>query len=159
MDPSRLYVPDPQKWVKFYKNVAEGKVKQFATNQVGAGSAGHSFITPIDKYLTHFEKSSSSNQPPVKLVSPTEQIVDQAKNELKREGEDLKSLSVAMKSHKRKRHTTKRIPKKRKRQASKKSRKYKHKPKTHIRRSKKTRQSRGKKIRKQTFSRRDIFEK
>ena len=92
MDPSKLYVSDPQKWVKFYKNIADGKIKLFSTNQVGGGEKFHSFIAPIDKYVRQSEKSSSTSQLPVKLVSSTEQIIDQAKQELKREGENLKEV-------------------------------------------------------------------
>ena len=96
MNPSKLYVPDPQKWVKFYKNLAEGKIQIKPTNQMrGGGRISHSFIAPIDKYLKECEEPKAST--PVKLVSTTEQMVDQAKSELEREGRDLKTIAQAIK--------------------------------------------------------------
>ncbi|MCG8113110.1 MAG: hypothetical protein N0E59_20355 [Candidatus Thiodiazotropha taylori] len=106
MNLSKLYVPDPQKWVRFYKHVAEGKIKLNSTNQMrGGGRVSHSFIAPIDKYLKQLEDSTST-LPPIKLVSSTEQIVDQAKSELKREGEDLKRVVQEIKSQTRSKHQT-----------------------------------------------------
>lgn len=87
MDPSKLYVPDPQKWVKFYKNLADEKINLFSTNQIGGGPS--SFVASIVKYGDHLTtESAPPSKPAVKLVSSTEQIVDQAKSELTREGKD-----------------------------------------------------------------------
>ena len=100
MDPSKLYVPNPLKWVTFYKQVADGKIKLNIANQIGAGKSSQSFIVPVDRYINQSE-DQTAKQPAVKLVSTTEQMVDQAKSELKREGEDLKDLSGTAKRHKR----------------------------------------------------------
>lgn len=97
MNPSKLYVPDPQKWVRFYKHVADGKIRLNSPNQIGGGNTAHSFIAPVDKFLKQYE-DTLSKEPPVKLVSTTEQMVDQAKSELQREGEDLKRITQALKS-------------------------------------------------------------
>ena len=102
MNPENLYVPNPQKWVTFYKHLAEGKIKLHPPNQIGGGKKLNSFIAPVDKFVNQVE-NSTIKQPSVNLVSTTEQMVDQAKSELKREGEDLKTLSQAIKNHNRKR--------------------------------------------------------
>lgn len=152
MDPSKLYVPDPQKWMKFYKNMADGKIKLFSTNQIGGGLNSNSFIAPIDKYVGQSEQSPSTDQTPVKLVSTTEQFVDQAKQELKREGEDLKGVVKAMKSHKKKRRLAGRIVKRNKR--SKTSNKARRKATKSGKKSNPMR----KRARKQHLSRKDIFD-
>ena len=102
MDPSKLYVPDPQKWVQFYKHLADGKIKHYSYNQSGGGNTAHSFITPVD-FNEHQNQSEHSQTPPVKLVSTSQQIVNQAKSELQREGESIKDIKEAVHPQKQKR--------------------------------------------------------
>ena len=65
MDPSKLYVLDRQKWVKFYKNLADGKIN-FSNNQIGGGSG--SVVAYMDKYGDHLtSKSAFASEPTVKL--------------------------------------------------------------------------------------------
>lgn len=90
MNHSKLYVPNPQKWVHFFDKVA--KVKQRGGGKVPQ-------ILPLDKY-TAIE--SQNNQVPVKVVTPAEQTVQQAKSELERES--LKPSTVAEMNHKLKAH-------------------------------------------------------
>lgn len=69
MNSSKLYVPDPQKWVRFYKQMVEGKIRLNLVNQMRVGGrVTHSFIAPLDKYL-HLYEDSMSKVPPVKPVS------------------------------------------------------------------------------------------
>lgn len=72
---------DPAKWVQHFKEQAMG-VKHpardgyiFVGNQVGKGS------------------SSNISRSPVKIVSPVQQVVDQAEAEIKREGKGIKRKS------------------------------------------------------------------
>ena len=90
--------------------MADGKIKLNIADQIGAGKSSHSFIVPVDRYINQSE-DQTAKQPAVKLVSTTEQMVDQAKSELKREGEDSKDLSRTAKRHKRnsKRRKTSRL--------------------------------------------------
>lgn len=37
MNSSKLYVPDPQKWVYFYQHMAEGKIRFNSANQMREG--------------------------------------------------------------------------------------------------------------------------
>lgn len=99
MNTSKLYIPNPQKWVNFYRNLAEGKVKLHSYKQTGGGNVTHSFITPIEKKSSDI-MPDTNKQPQVKLVTPSQQIVEQAKSELKREGEPIKDLSAMMKNQK-----------------------------------------------------------
>ena len=65
MNQSNLYVPNPQKWIHYFKNHKP---------QVGKG-----FSIPY--------KSTSENHPAsLKIVSPAQQTFEQAKSELKRDG-------------------------------------------------------------------------
>ena len=78
--------------------MAEEKIRLNSTNQMRGGrKASHSLIAPIDKYLKLYEESVLRGLP-VKLISSTEQMVDQAKGKMQREGEDLKLIAQAMKS-------------------------------------------------------------
>ncbi|CAC5415705.1 unnamed protein product [Mytilus coruscus] len=89
MDSSKMYVPDPQKWVKYYESMAKGNHNPYIdrkgrnVKQIGGSLTGShgTFMVPID------ETSNPSNKQPtnslaVQLVSPSQQVVDQAKSEL-----------------------------------------------------------------------------
>ena len=97
MNHSKLYVPNPQKWVHFFDKVA--KVKQRGGGKVPQ-------ILPLDKY-TAIE--SQNNQIPVKAVTPAEQTVQQAKSELERES--IKPPTVADMNHKLKAYRRRRMSK------------------------------------------------
>jgi hypothetical protein len=77
MNPSKLYVPNPQKWIDYFKNNKP---------QVGRGFA-----------IPH-KSSTGSNGVTINVVSPTEQTVDQAKSELKRDG--IKTSEISSLVHK-----------------------------------------------------------
>lgn len=76
MSLSNLYVPDPQKWITFFKN----------KNQIGKGVG-----------IPH-KLCLNDSQVSVKAVSPAEQTVDQAKSELKRD--DISNLENVSTVHK-----------------------------------------------------------
>ena len=93
--------------------MAEGKIKLHPPNRIGGGKKLNSFIAPVDKFVNQVE-TLTTKQPSVNLVSTTEQMVDQAKSELKREGGgDLKTLSRAIKNHNRKRSRQRKTSKRR----------------------------------------------
>lgn len=96
MNHSKLYVPNPQKWLDLFDKVA--KVKQ-------SGGGKRSQILPLDKYTTI---ESQNKQVPVKAVSPAEQTVQQAKSELERE--NIKPSAVAEMNHKSKPRRMRRMP-------------------------------------------------
>lgn len=78
MNHSKLYVPNPQKWINYFDKVS--KVKQTGSGKVLT-------ILPLDKYLP---SESGDKQIQVKAVAPEEQTVQQAKKELERENKSQK---------------------------------------------------------------------
>ena len=102
MRPSNLYIPDPQKWIHFFKN----------KTQVGKG------VSLPGKTV------SNACHVSVKAVSPAEQTVNQAKSELKRE--DINMLDSGILSHnknKRRRRRTAKSSKRNKKRSSVKHKK------------------------------------
>lgn len=77
MNQSKLYIPNPQKWIHFFKN---------SKNQVGKGLSIPS------------ETSTESSNVTLKTVSPAEQTVEQAKSELKRD--NIKTSEFSLLPHK-----------------------------------------------------------
>lgn len=82
---------DPAKWIQHFREQASG-VKHptrdgytFVYNQVGKGS---------------------KNFTPIKLVSPVQQVVEQAKAEIQREGKSIKRTVNAVRNQSRKRPST-----------------------------------------------------
>lgn len=92
MNISSMYVPNVGKWMKYYQDAARGKENAYMNNteknikQWGGGLSTNSneFMIPIDKNSGEGEKSLPARDIDVKLVSPSQQIVEQAKSELKR---------------------------------------------------------------------------
>lgn len=76
----------PAKWIQHFKEQAMGVRHPtrdgytFVNNQVGKGS----------------NSERSSSPPPIKLVSPVQQVVEQARAEIKREGRGIKRKSFSI---------------------------------------------------------------
>lgn len=86
MDVSNLYIPNVENWMNYYKDVAMGKSNLYNTSrglkQRGGNITGSSseFMIPIPRST---QKPSTSDID-LKLVSPVQQIVEQAKSEINR---------------------------------------------------------------------------
>ena len=78
MKPSKLYVPNPQKWVHFFDKVADGQVKLL---QSGGGQTPK--IMPLGIHTS--TETDKNKQLVVETVSPAEQSAQQAKSELERD--------------------------------------------------------------------------
>ena len=85
---SRLYVPDAQKWTKFYMEMQGGNVSPYEDQtmkvyQRGGGLRNKTspYMLSIDKYA----KNADSRNLKLNMTSPAEQVVEQAKSELERE--------------------------------------------------------------------------
>jgi len=76
MNPSKLYVPNPEEWVNFFDRVAKGKV---TLEQSGAGR--RRWVIPLDKTPTE----STRREVPIQIISPSEGVVRQAESELVRD--------------------------------------------------------------------------
>ena len=97
-----MYIPNPQKWVKYYESMTKGHQHPFIDQRGGrmkqiggslSGSQG-SFMVPIE------EASKSVNLHPlnpmkVELASPSQQFVEQAKSELQAGGKDIKRKNAS----------------------------------------------------------------
>lgn len=83
-----MYVPDPKKWIDYYKNVASGHINPHLTygrkNQTGGALMGSTkqFMIPIGN--NNHVMSQQNDLPKLQLVSPAEQVIQQAKKELKK---------------------------------------------------------------------------
>ena len=82
----KLYVPDPNKWVKYYQGVVTGKTNPYAeqmTKQIGGSikRMSNQFLIPVgDRHKTTDQPSTDVK---LQLVSPAQQVVEQAKDEIK----------------------------------------------------------------------------
>ena len=98
----KLYIPNPKKWMKFYNDLVDGKIKPQDTNRglqvggnLGRRQVGGGMIT-IDNYLP--QETDKIKDVKLTMVSPAQQIVRQAEAELKREGHNIKRLESTDKS-------------------------------------------------------------
>lgn len=84
-----MYVPNAQKWVKYYENMAKGYHNPYVDQtggkqkQIGGSLAGTrgSFMVPVGDTTTPVNTHESTPMK-VELVSPSQQVVEQAKAEL-----------------------------------------------------------------------------
>ena len=83
MNPSKLYVPNPEKWVNFFDRVAKGKT---TLEQSGAGR--RRWVIPVDKTPSE----SKGREVPIQVISPAEMSVQQAESELVRDHINLASV-------------------------------------------------------------------
>ena len=90
MNVSKMYVPNVGKWIKYYQDIVDGKKSSYnherTVKQRGSGLSNNSseFMIPIDSNETQGEKALPARRMDVDLVSPVQQVVEQAKSELKR---------------------------------------------------------------------------
>lgn len=79
MDVSNLYVHNAAKWIQYYKDNINGMKR----NQRGGSFVGgaKTMISPIE-YKKHAPSQMEITEVPVKIVSPAQAAVDQAKTEI-----------------------------------------------------------------------------
>ena len=90
-----MYIPNTQKWIHYYQNVGKDGHNPYINNahrggkQTGGGSLSGSpqqFITPIGPP----HKNDHNEKVMVNLVSPVQQSINQAKDEVKRNMQGIK---------------------------------------------------------------------
>lgn len=83
MDVSDLYIPNASKWIEFYKSGGQLKIRR--KNQTGGSfiSPGKTDIIPIESIKTPNTQTQITDVP-VKIISPAQATVDQAKTEIDR---------------------------------------------------------------------------
>lgn len=167
-----MYVPNPQKWVNYYESMAKGGHNPYIDHKGGKRQIGGSLVGSSRQFMVPIESSKSSNSHQtnpitIKLVSPSQQVVEQAKTELQMGKGGLKRTHSPKTTTSSKRRRTVRLSKKRKTKSTKKnkktSKKYKKNKKSGLRKTKgKNPKRKGKKISKNKKRRlktnfRDIF--
>lgn len=114
MDSNKFYVPNVHKWIKYYQERRNDPYIQsgYQRKQVGGSLSGAegSFMVPIDDRSPAINQS---NPVELKLVSPSQQVVEQAKAELEmvRKGTKRKTSNKSV-SRQKKRRTVKTTKKK-----------------------------------------------
>ena len=93
MNIGRIYVPNPQKWVRYYQNMSNGNHNPYVTRmQTGSGlgstggvisNSSSTFMIPIENN-EHVKRPHSMDKINVEMVSPAQQTVEQANDELRR---------------------------------------------------------------------------
>ena len=87
----KLYVPDTEKWTRYYQLQAQGKC--LISPRTGERMDVDSFLELYGKDYKNEPKKTKpkeSPHPPVIMTSPTQQVVEQAKAELKRRRKSIK---------------------------------------------------------------------
>lgn len=98
MNADKMYIPNMEKWSKYYQNVIQGKSNAYITHMQNG-----SFMIPIEKPSTQSSTTTNSAETScnVRLVSPTAQMVEMAKESLEDEGVYIKEKKRKRKiSHK-----------------------------------------------------------
>jgi len=111
-----MYIPNTQKWIQYYQNVGKDghnpymHYAQRGGKQIGGGSLSGSpqqFITPIGPP----QEGKHDDKVMVNLVSPVQQSIDQAKDEVKRNMQGIKRKrsqeNVSSVRKRRRKHTRK----------------------------------------------------
>jgi hypothetical protein len=85
-----LYVPDTKKWTMFYKQVGNGDVNPYTNHtmkgyQRGGGLRNKTspYMLSIDNYTRRAAERDVNHK--INVTSPAEQVVEQAKSEIKRD--------------------------------------------------------------------------
>lgn len=88
---SDLYIPNASKWIEFYKS--GGQLKKRRKNQTGGSftSPGKTDIIPIESIKTPNTQTQITDVP-VKIISPAQATVDQAKTEIDRKNKKKNSI-------------------------------------------------------------------
>lgn len=116
MDVSKMYIPDPQKWMKYYEQVAKGHHNAYINNKnrttfQRGGSIARKTVGFMDSIGLQSLRPKSSE--PIEIVSPVHQVVDQAESNIRRDKKRYKrknSIGDHNRSYKhRKGHTVKKL--------------------------------------------------
>ena len=87
MDASKLYVPDVTKWIDFCKNSCLQNKKR--NNQFGGSIVGGiktSIISIENKEKIKEPERKKISDVPIKIILPSQAVVEQAETEIKRQG-------------------------------------------------------------------------
>ena len=128
-----MYIPNPEKWVQYYQSVANGNVNPYTDRMLKKTQTGGSlnrddFMIPIGNQKNGSSQSRSDVQ--LKLVSPAQQVVDQAKEEMKHPLKRKAMSNKVIDAKRRRRNKTLQTKKRKNKKPNKKSLKKKKTLKT-----------------------------
>jgi hypothetical protein len=152
MSISDLYIPNVDKWLQYYKNRGPGRISEHQKGGSFVRGGGKETVVPIEKTTKVKQHNQEINEIPVKIVSPAQATVDQAKSEIARAQSTKSSLKRNRQGRKSSRHYKRRRANKKKSTGKKSG--------THRKRNKKsskTRRTGNKKKSKKTPRKIDIF--
>jgi len=104
-----------EKWVRFYRNMAKGNVPLHKYGHaergapLGRASRGPTVI-PLEPYCKQQPGETALEKPSIRVVSPAEQVVQQAKSEIKARDTIKRSGKPANVSKPPKRRRVKKLP-------------------------------------------------
>ncbi|CAG2250934.1 unnamed protein product [Mytilus edulis] len=87
----KMYIPNVNQWTRYYQNVVSGQSNAYVNHMKSGynkGSQSGSFMIPISN-KSYPIRAEKENNFVVRLVSPSEQIVNQAKEEIKIDDENV----------------------------------------------------------------------
>ncbi|CAC5387024.1 unnamed protein product [Mytilus coruscus] len=93
MNADKMYIPSMEKWSKYYQNVVQGNNKTYINHMKNTGRNG-SFMIPIQNQRLSSTLSKSNEKCNLRLVSPSAQMVEMAKESLEDEGLQIKGKNV-----------------------------------------------------------------
>ena len=97
-----MYIPNPQKWVKYYESMTKGHqnpcidLRGGRMKQIGGSLSGSqgSFMVPIEEASTSVNLHPS-NPMKFEIASPSQQFIEQAKSELQAEKKGIKRKNAS----------------------------------------------------------------
>lgn len=119
MDVTKMYIPNPEKWLNFYRNKSTGKmdthfIRQRGGNtQIGGSlmSQSESDVLPNESPKPIAEQKSTDNVR-LEMVAPAKHAVDEAKTVVRRVRTQLKKRTTVKRNTSLKRRRTRRFSKK-----------------------------------------------
>ncbi|CAG2223460.1 unnamed protein product [Mytilus edulis] len=97
----KMYIPNVNQWTRYYQNVVSGQSNAYVNHMKSGynkGSQSGSFMIPISN-KSYPIRAEKENNFVVRLVSPSEQIVNQAKEEIKIDDESINKTDRKRKYH------------------------------------------------------------
>ena len=106
MDVTKICIPNPEKWLNFYKNKSTGKMDSHSIRQHGGNtqiggslmSQSKSDVVPIKSSKPIPEQKSTDNLR-LEKVAPSKQAVDEAKTVVRRVRKQIKRTDKSKEKH------------------------------------------------------------
>lgn len=97
MNSEKMYMPNRDIWMNYYKNVVQGKNDSYITHMRNGGKKG-TFMIPIENNVSSSRVNDKCQPMKIQLVSPSAQMVDMARETLQEEGVTIKKRKIKHKA-------------------------------------------------------------